>query len=129
MTGRILVVDDDKDLVKVIKTALEVRGFEVTTAYDGEEALKETERVMPDLIILDIIMPRLNGLEVLQRIKGDPRFNSIPVILLTVKSNKEDVEKGYEFGADYYLSKPFKIEKLLVGIRMILSSQKWQSKS
>ena len=116
---KILVVDDDKDLVKVIKTALEIKGFEVTTAYDGEEALKETERVMPDLIILDIILPRMDGNSLCRRLKHDEKYRHIPIILLTVKSNNEDMMKGYKFGADYYLSKPFKMEELLIGIKMM----------
>jgi len=116
---KILVVDDDKDLVKVIKTALEIKGFEVVVAYEGEEAFQKLKAASADLIILDILMPKLNGLEVLQRIRENPDFNPIPVILLTVKDGNEDMMKGYKFGADYYLSKPFKMEELLIGIKMM----------
>ena len=119
MMKKILVADDDKDLGEVIKTALEIKGFEVATVYDGEEVLKEIRRVIPDLITLDITMPGLNGFEVLQRIREDPDFNSIPVILLTVKDGSDNTMKGYKFGADYYLPKPFKMEELLMGIKMM----------
>ncbi len=119
MVRKILVGDDDKNLVKVIKTALEIRGFEVVVAYDGEETLQKLKTASADLIILDILMPKLNGLEVLQRIKVDSKFNPIPVIILTVKNGNEDMMKGYKFGADYYLPKPFRMEELLVGIEMM----------
>jgi len=117
----IMVVDDSPDLVDIVRLTLEGKGFNVGCAYSGKELLAALEKEKPDLIILDIMMPQMNGLEVLTRLKGDPGTASIPVILLTAKVQYEDVLGGYKMGADYYMTKPFTAPQLLTGINSLLS--------
>ncbi len=116
----IMVVDDNADIVTVIKTILEMEGFLVQSACNGQEVFKLLEEQKPDLIILDIMMPQMDGLKVLTRLKGDPGTASIPVILLTAKVQYEDVLGGYKTGADYYITKPFTSTQLLEGINLFL---------
>ncbi len=117
----IMVVDDNADIVTVIKTILEMEGFLVQSAYRGKEVFKLLEEQKPDLIILDIMMPKIDGLEVLTRLKGGPDTASIPVILLTSRVEYEDVLEGYKKGAAYYITKPFTKHQLLGDIDSILS--------
>ena len=119
---RILVVDDEPDIVKTVAKAIRRQGFDVVSAADGEEALERVKDSHPDLVILDIQMPKLDGIEVLQRIKGNPRTASLPVIMLTAKAGDEDMLKGYKYGANYYIPKPFKIAEVLEGIKMMFQS-------
>ncbi len=122
----IMVVDDNHDLVEVVRFTLESNGFNVRCAYSGEELFTGLEELKPDLIILDIMMPEMDGLEVLTRLKGDPAAASIPVILLTSKVEYKDVIKGYKMGADYYITKPFTKNQLLDGVNSILSRDQAQ---
>ena len=117
----IMVVDDNQDLVEIVRLTLESKGFKVRCAYNGQELLDSLERQKADLILLDIMMPQMNGLAVLKRLKGNPDTASIPVILLTAKVLEEDVRVGYKFGADRYITKPFTRGQLLDGINSILS--------
>ena len=94
----ILVVDDNPDIVTIAKTILESKGFEVQTAFSGPEAFSQLEEIKPDLIILDVMMPQMDGLEVLRKLREIPDYSSIPVILLTAKVQYEDVLKGYKLG-------------------------------
>jgi len=105
--GTILVADDDPDIVALSKTILEGEGYVVQTAYNGLEVFSRLEEQKPDLIILDIMMPHMDGLEVLERLKGTAETSSIPVILMTVKIRQKDLVRGYKQGADYYIPKPF----------------------
>ena len=123
----IMVVDDNVDIVAVIKTILEMEGFLVQSAYRGKEVFKLLEEQKPDLIILDIMMPQIDGLEVLTRLKGDPYTASIPVILLTSRVEYEDVLEGYKKGAAYYITKPFTKHQLLDDIDSVLSRDQGQS--
>jgi len=116
----IMVVDDNADIVTVIKTILEVKGYALQVAYSGQEAFNLLGEQKPDLIILDILMPTIDGLEVLTRLKGDPGTASIPVILLTSKVEYNDVLIGYKTGANYYITKPFTKGQLLGGINLVL---------
>lgn len=120
MPTRILVIDDEKDIVETIKSALTTRGYKITTAFNGEDGLKKAKADSPDLVICDIKMPKLDGWEVLKGLREDAA-RWVPVIMLTVLKDVEDVKKGYEYDADYYITKPFKINDLLQGIRVILS--------
>ena len=123
----IMVVDDNSDLVEIVRITLEGKGFEVWCAYSGKELFTGLEGQKPDLILLDIMMPQMNGLEALSRLKGDPNTASIPVILLTAKVLYEDVLGGYKTGADYYITKPFDSGQLITGINFILNRDKSHS--
>jgi len=120
-TGKtILVVDDDKLILDVLTDTLETCGYQVTTAVDGENAITKINEAAPDLILLDVQMPGLNGFEVCQRVKNDVFLRHIPVILLTAQIGTENKITGLEFGADDYITKPFSVEELLARIRTIL---------
>ncbi|MEA4822524.1 MAG: response regulator transcription factor [Clostridiaceae bacterium] len=114
---RILVVDDEKLLVKGIKFNLENEGYTVETAFDGEEALRLAREMQFDLIILDLMLPKIDGLEVCRRIR---EFINTPVIMLTAKGEDTDKLIGFEYGADDYITKPFNIMELKARIRAIL---------
>ena len=117
----ILVADDDPDIVALVKNILERKGFGVQAAYNGIEVFSRLEEQKPDLIILDIMMPQMNGLEVLTRLKGTADYLSIPVILLTAKYQPKDVVEGYKLGANYYITKPFTSAQLINGINYVFS--------
>ena len=123
----IMVVDYNSDIVAIIKTILEVKGYALQFAYSGQEAFNLLGEQKPDLIILDILMPTIDGLEVLTRLKGDPGTASIPVILLMSKVEYKDVLIGYKMGANYYITKPFTKGQLLEGINLVLGEDQGQS--
>ena len=117
MTNKVLVVDDEKLIVKGIKFSLEQDGMEVTAAYDGKEAYELAMQNDYDIILLDVMLPGLNGLEVLRRIRKE---SDVPVIMLTARDAVMDKVSGLDAGADDYLTKPFAIEELLARIRVAL---------
>ena len=117
-----MVVDDDPELVGILRITLEGKGFTVRCAYSGRELFASLEEQKPDLILLDIMMPKMDGLEVLTRLKRDPSTTSIPVIMLTAKVQHVDVLERYKIGVDYNITKPFTKGQLLDGINSILSS-------
>ena len=119
-----MVVDDNPDIITIIKTILEGKGYNVVSASSGQELLNLLKNQKPDLIILDIMMPEMDGLEVLTKLKGVPDTTSIPVILLTAKVQYEDVLGGYKLGADYYITKPFTSTQLINGINLLLGERK-----
>ena len=116
-----MVVDDDQEIVIVVRLMLERKGFNVRCAYSGQQVCADLEEQKPDLIILDVMMPEMDGLEVLRRLKGAPETSSIPVVMLTALDQHEDIVRGYETGADFYIPKPFTKDQLLDGINSILS--------
>lgn len=120
----IMVVDDNPDIVTIVKTILEGKGYNVGSAYSGKELLAHLPNQKPDLIILDIMMPEMDGLEVLTKLKSASDTSSIPVILLTAKVQYEDVLGGYKLGADYYITKPFTSTQLINGINLLLGEGK-----
>ena len=120
----IMIVDDNLDIVTIVKTILEGKGYNVMCAYSGAELFTRIEGQKPDLIILDIMMPQMDGLEVLTRLKETSDTSTIPVILLTAKVQYEDVLGGYKLGADYYITKPFTSTQLLNGINLLLGEVK-----
>lgn len=121
MSGsRILVVDDEPGIVDIAKANLEGFGYSVIPAYDGEEALKKVKEEMPDLVVLDILMPEMDGWEVLERIESDPELSGIPVIMLTARVSDEDVLRGLEAGAVEYMTKPFYPQDLVAAVKINL---------
>jgi two-component system KDP operon response regulator KdpE len=114
---RVLLVDDEPRLLDAVRMNLEVEGFEVFEAHDGAEALERIRKVLPDLVVLDVMMPRLDGLETLVDLR---RFSNVPVIMLTVKADDSDVVLGLERGADDYVAKPFSQQVLLSRIKAVL---------
>jgi DNA-binding response OmpR family regulator len=120
---RILFIEDDKDMVEAVKIRLEANGFEVAVAEDGLGGLNRARADNPDLIILDIMLPKLDGFKLCRMLKFDEKFKHIPIIMLTAKVQKTDIELGAEVGADYYITKPFKSEDLLNKIRELLSKK------
>jgi CheY-like chemotaxis protein len=116
----IMVVDDNPDIITIVRTILEGKGYNVLSASSGPELLEMLKTQKPDLIILDIMMPEMDGLEVLTRLKGMNDTTAIPIILLTAKVQYEDVLGGYKLGADYYITKPFTSTQLVNGINLLL---------
>ncbi len=110
--NKILVIDDDNNAIKLLKLNLEAYGFDVATAINGREGLDKALSEPPDAIILDVRMPVLNGWQVCERLKNDPRAEAIPVIFLTAYSQKTDFEKSKKLGADLFLTKPLDPEEL-----------------
>jgi DNA-binding response OmpR family regulator len=111
--GKILVVDDEAYIVHILEFSLGMEGYEVVTAFDGEEAILKAEREKPDLIVLDIMMPKLDGYETCRRLKSIERTKGIPVILLSAKGRSMDQRVGMDAGADEYITKPFSPRKLV----------------
>ncbi len=123
MSTLVLVVDDNEDNLQIMSRILLGRGFEVRTARDGKSALRSLEQQLPDLVLLDIMMPEMDGIEVLDRIRANPQSASLPVILVTAKREDEDVLAGYKYGADHYITKPFTARQLLHGIGLVLGDE------
>ena len=121
MADRILVVDDEKDVVETLKTRLLKEGYEVTVAFDGEEALLKVKADNPDIILLDLMLPKLNGFEVLKEIREKHKDKWRPVIIISAQTELDTVSKGYNLEADHYLTKPCTMENVLRGIRIMLS--------
>jgi DNA-binding response OmpR family regulator len=117
---KILLVDDEPSITKVVAKRLELAGFEVLTASDGQEGLQKAQTAQPDLLILDLMLPKLNGYEVCSMLKGDARFQKTPIILFSAKAQEKDEKLGLECGANAYVTKPFKAETLLEQIRALL---------
>jgi DNA-binding response OmpR family regulator len=117
----VLVVDDDPDVCDLVTYKLEQSGFEVRRAADGDGALREVSRRVPDLVLLDIMMPGISGLEVLERWRADPVTAGIPVVMLTAKAQENDVERGFQLGADDYVVKPFSPRELVRRVTAVLS--------
>ena len=125
--GTIMVVDDNPDSLFIVKAILEGIGYDVITANSGQELFSRLEEQEPDLIILDIMMPQMDGLKVLERLRGTAETSSIPVIILTAKVQYDDVLEGYKLGADYYITKPFTSTQLINGINLILNGDQEHS--
>jgi diguanylate cyclase (GGDEF)-like protein len=120
MSERVLVADDDPDILTVVKINFELDGFEVDTAVDGEDALQKATSNPPNAIVLDIMMPRMDGLTALHRLRSQASTANIPIILLTARGLPEDRVRGLELGADDYITKPFDITELAARVRAVL---------
>ena len=122
MPKKILAVDDEKHIVRLVQVNLERAGYEVVAAYDGKEALEKVRDENPDLVVLDVMMPYMDGFEVLQNLRRNPSTRDIPVIMLTAKAQDADVFKGWQSGVDCYLTKPFNPMELLSFVKRIFDS-------
>ncbi|HSV73399.1 MAG TPA: response regulator [Chthonomonadales bacterium] len=122
MAKKILAVDDERHIVRLVQVNLERQGYTVVTAFDGKEALEKVGSEQPDLIVLDVMMPYMDGFEVLQALKRNPSTRDIPVIMLTAKAQDADVFRGWQSGADCYLTKPFNPMELIMFIKRIFKS-------
>nr|PZN30336.1 MAG: diguanylate cyclase response regulator [Actinomycetota bacterium] len=120
MSERVLIADDDPDILTVVKINFELEGFEVDTAVDGEDALQKATANPPNAIVLDIMMPRMDGLTALHRLRSQATTANIPIILLTARGLPEDRVRGLELGADDYITKPFDINELTARVRAVL---------
>lgn len=120
MGKKILLVEDEKDLSKTISFRLENNGYTVVTAYDGPEGLDKAKKEKPDLVILDLMLPKMDGYKVCALLKADSRYSRIPIVIFTARVQEEDKAMGKEVGADAYITKPFEPETLLSKIRELL---------
>lgn len=118
----VLIIDDEVDLIKALTIRLEGAGYNVAEAYDGLQGLNMARKMMPDLIILDLMLPKINGFRVSRFLKFDESYKSIPIIMLTAKSDESDKVTGMEVGADQYITKPFDNQHLLDAIGRLLES-------
>ena len=127
MAKRILAVDDEKHILRLVQINLEKAGYLVVTASNGREAIEAVAQERPDLIVMDVMMPEMDGLEALQKLKSDELTATIPVVMLTAKAQDADVFQGWQSGADLYLTKPFNPIELLTFVKRILESQNEQN--
>lgn len=121
MAVKILVCDDERSIVRLIQVNLERQGWEVVTAYDGKEGLEKIMSEKPDICVLDVMMPYMDGFEVLKNLRREPSTQKLPVVMLTAKAQDKDVFEGYHYGADVYLTKPFNPMELVTFIKRIIA--------
>ena len=120
MSANIIIVEDEKDLATLLKYNLSKEGFKIKEAETGQEGLQLIKRELPDLVILDWMLPDFSGIEVCRQIKRDNKLKSIPVIMLTAKSEIEDKVRGLEMGVDDYITKPFNNKELILRVKSLL---------
>ena len=118
---KILIADDEMDLVETVRFPLEVEGYHVLVSYNGEDALDQARKENPDLVLLDLMLPKLDGYEVCRRLKCDDRCKHIPILMLTAKFQEKDKALGMETGANEYITKPFDIRDLLKKVKVYLN--------
>ncbi len=121
MAKKVLVVDDEPAIVLMVRSRLTNAGYEVEEANDGREAIQKTKEWAPDLVIMDVMMPRPNGVQVCRMLKDDPDTRAIPIVLLTAKSTESDQFWGQESGADAYLTKPYDPQELLATVARLIN--------
>jgi DNA-binding response OmpR family regulator len=124
---RILVADDDPDLLELLRLNLEAEGHAVMVACDGTEALEIAIQTRPDLLVLDVMMPGLDGLEVTRKLRERPETAGLPIVLLTARGSNPEILEGWQSGADYYITKPFELEHLLYFIELMQEKAKRDS--
>ena len=120
--GRVLVVDDDDVIRQLITVNLELEGFEVIPAVDGQDALDKVKDAQPDVVTLDVMMPRVDGWEAAERLRADPETAHIKVILLSARAQESDIQRGERIGVDAYLTKPFDPDELIDVVRRLAES-------
>src|SRR5260221_834718 len=121
---KVLVIDDEENIIDLIKLGLKYEGFQVESASDGSEGLAAAQRIDPNVIILDLMLPGMDGLEVMRRLRMNPTTRDIPVLMLTAKDEVQDRVTGLETGADDYLAKPFSFDEFVARIRAIFGRKK-----
>ena len=117
---KILIVDDEQDIVESLKFVLEVSGYVCYTAFNGEDGLRLAKEIMPDLIILDVMMPKINGYKISRLLKYDNKYKDIPILMITARSQDEDKVIGEETGADEYITKPFVVDDVVQRVKSYL---------
>jgi DNA-binding response OmpR family regulator len=122
MTRRILIVDDEPNIVLSLEFLMQHSGFEVAVARDGEDALAQMAAFRPDLVLLDIMLPKLNGYEVCQKLRENPDWAGVKVVMLSAKGRELEVSKGLALGADAYVTKPFSTRELIDQVRRLLDA-------
>jgi len=122
MPLKVLVCDDERHIVRLIQVNLERQGYTVVTAFDGREGLEKIRSEKPNLVVLDVMMPYMDGFEVLKTIRREPETENLPVIMLTAKAQDKDVFEGYHYGADMYLTKPFNPMELVTFVKRITAN-------
>ncbi len=120
MTKKVLIADDEPNIVISLEFLLRREGFEVLVAVDGEEALAKARAERPDLVLLDVMMPKMNGFDVCQALRADPELAAMRILMLTAKGRDTEVSKGLDLGADAYVTKPFSTKDLVVQVRSLL---------
>ena len=113
MKKKVLIVDDEQDIVESLKFVLEVAGFECHCAYNGEDGLNMAKEIFPDLIILDVMMPKINGFKISRLLKYDNKYKDIPILMVTARSQQDDKLIGEETGVDEYITKPFELDEIV----------------
>lgn len=113
MSKKVLIVDDEQDIVESLKFVLEASGFTCFCGYNGEEGLRLAKEVTPDLIILDVMMPKINGYKICRLLKYDNKYKNIPILMVTARSQDEDKLIGEETGVDEYITKPFELDEIV----------------
>lgn len=121
MSQKVLIVDDEPNIVAALEFLLEKNGYEVRVAANGEDALGQLDAFGPDLVLLDVMVPKVSGYEVCQRMRAQPRWRSIKIVMLSAKGREVEVSKGISLGADLYVTKPFSSAELVATIRDLLS--------
>ena len=121
--GRVLVVDDSDVIRQLISVNLELEGFEVDTAVDGQDALDKIHEVQPDLMTIDVVMPRLDGIETVKRLRRDPRTSALKILMVSACAQQDDLDRGQEAGVDAYLTKPFDPDELVQIIRELIDGR------
>lgn len=119
---KILIVDDEQDIVETLKFMLETQGYECFCAYEGETGLNMAKEIMPDLIILDVMMPKINGYKISRLLKYDNKYKNIPIIMITARSQDGDKTIGEETGVDEYITKPFEIDFVIERVKSYLGN-------
>jgi DNA-binding response OmpR family regulator len=114
---KILIVDDEENILEIVEAYLVAKNYQVFRAMDGEEALRKAETIRPDLIVLDLMLPDISGLEVCRRIR---KSSSVPVIMLTARTTEQDILSGLQIGADHYMTKPFSPKELVARVQTVL---------
>jgi CheY-like chemotaxis protein len=120
MAGRVLVVDDDDVIRQLICVNLELEGFEVFTAVDGNDCLTKARELQPDVVTLDVMMPQIDGWEAAARLRADPRTSAVKVVLLSARAQDSDLRRGDRIGVDAYLTKPFDPDELVETVRRLV---------
>ncbi|MFA5260792.1 MAG: response regulator [Candidatus Omnitrophota bacterium] len=120
MNKKVLIVDDEKDMVFGLQMMFEANNFEVVAAFDGQDALNKARQIKPDIIILDLMLPKLDGYRVCRLLKFDEKYQKIPVIMLTARTSAEEKKIGMDVGADAYVVKPFDQQVLMAQVRDLL---------